>query len=194
MKHPFEIGDKVCVPTKKTVDNNLSLYTYAQVMAACPSAFKKKFWTIYDIAADFRIAEFKEIGGYCWLLSDLVPFVEEPTTAVRNSFIIDVHSKSCKKLREKLEKEFPELFPKPKPTYKPGDRFKMALTTDPSAFVCGCTYMLVRFGYNKVVLVNAEDGNLWYDVEDFTAEDAYHITEEELFIIAGSDFKPVKVN
>lgn len=103
--------------------------------------------------------------GDFYLPSDVVPYIS--AYAVEGEFILEAHKAACKDWKKKLERKFPDLFPKR--VFKPGDVIKHR---------GGDEYMFVTAGSAYFNLVNLTEKKV-YSSDGFKVPDSSNITEDE---------------
>jgi hypothetical protein len=84
-----------------------------------------------------------------------------------SQFVLDRHAIACKDWKRKIEREFPELFPK-ETTLKVGDRLKISDMGE---------YIIARSAINSIMLVSIESGNCW--TKPHIVKDVYNVTYGE---------------
>jgi hypothetical protein len=102
---------------------------------------------------------------------------QEKTYTVKESFVKAAHAQACSEWKQKIEKEFPEMFV----SYSRGSKFSRN----------GQTYILARTGNEEMNLIDLESGNRWGD--HISVGNDLEMTREEFnkFYNAES-FKPIK--
>jgi len=186
---PFKRGDKVYVPITKS-ETNYSVEPFKRVKMHYPDKFNLKYWTIDCLTGGDSHAVFGECPEYVFPFEDLIHYEEDSccntiemgeNASVSVAFIKEAHAAACPDWKDKIEKQFPGLFPVI--THKVGNQYDKD----------GNIYLLARVGVgdNKVALIYIKNGNLWTYSVDVRRTDA--ITEEEFDRIANYEQSKFKL-